>query len=444
MQAKNYFILFSFFFFSTHSFAQEGAKILPITLESVIQFSGAENPNIKIIQQRQQLATAEQKTASEWWIPNIYAGVTMHQLNGAAMNSDGIFFLDVDRQNFWGGVGAFTELDLGKGIFELQAAKEKSKAVQFQSQAEKEYFLLKAIHAYFDLQGAQAQWAGLKRLEEESENIVRQLEAHTEAGFSFKSDLLLAKSNFNHHRIGSKKAEAAVKRNSAHLVSLLNLGADIQLLSADTVLAAVRMVNGTEMALTAVDAYNNRPDFKNAEGQMLAMEKAQLVHKGGLLLPKVQLGVSYGQFGDLFSPTDRDNNPIDNLYNTFEFNGALLWEIPLNEAFGGGQNRIYNSKLQIQKSELEILKNTIRAEVDAAKAETIATHEALGYATESLSFASEALRQSMERQKLRTATPYEVFQAQEFYLSAQIDFIESVIDYNKSQYSLYVALGKQL
>lgn len=51
---------------------------------------------------------------------------------------------------------------------------------------------------------------------------------------------------------------------------------------------------------------------------------------------------------------------------------------------------------------------------------------------------------SIQRQQLGTAMPFEVFQAQEIYLRARLDYLKAIASYNNSQYSLYVALGNNL
>jgi hypothetical protein len=50
----------------------------------------------------------------------------------------------------------------------------------------------------------------------------------------------------------------------------------------------------------------------------------------------------------------------------------------------------------------------------------------------------------VQRQQLGTAQAFEVFQAQEFYLRARLDFLKSVADFNKAQYRFYVGAGNNL
>jgi len=61
-----------------------------------------------------------------------------------------------------------------------------------------------------------------------------------------------------------------------------------------------------------------------------------------------------------------------------------------------------------------------------------------------LELTTEALNQSIERQKLGTVKPFEVFQAQQFFLQAQIDYLKAVSGYNKAQFTLKVAKGEIL
>jgi outer membrane protein TolC len=65
-------------------------------------------------------------------------------------------------------------------------------------------------------------------------------------------------------------------------------------------------------------------------------------------------------------------------------------------------------------------------------------------AKEALQLSKEALEQSIERQKLGTVKPFEVFQSQQFYLQAQVDYLHTISEYNKAQYELFIALGNNL
>ncbi|MDF1550483.1 MAG: TolC family protein, partial [Bacteroidales bacterium] len=86
----------------------------------------------------------------------------------------------------------------------------------------------------------------------------------------------------------------------------------------------------------------------------------------------------------------------------------------------------------------------INEEIANAKSDLQLSKEQIETAKEALDFTTIALQQSIERQKIGTALPFEVFQAQQFFLQAQLDYLQAVSDYNKAQYALYVAAGNNL
>ena len=106
----------------------QAQQILPINLETVLELAGANNLTIREFQTKQALAEADLATAKSWWLPEAYAGAHTHQLWGAAMNADGRFFLDVNRQSLWAGVGLNASWNFGEGIYRTKAAKLQAQA----------------------------------------------------------------------------------------------------------------------------------------------------------------------------------------------------------------------------------------------------------------------------------------------------------------------------
>jgi len=146
---------------------------IPITLEKVLELGGANNLTIEEYKERQNLSLAGLSKAKEWWLPEIYAGIQTHQLWGAGMNTDGRFYLDVNRQNLWGGLGLNVNWNFGEGIYEANAAKLNSQASVFITQAESNQQLLKIIRSYYNLMTAQLNYAAYQNLVTQSDSIVQ-------------------------------------------------------------------------------------------------------------------------------------------------------------------------------------------------------------------------------------------------------------------------------
>ena len=164
------------------------------------------------------------------------------------------------------------------------------------------------------------------------------------------------------------------------------------------------------------------------------IEELQLARKSqttGLALPTVNLGLNTGPFGPFFSPEG----------NSFNHYVGAKWEIPLGVLFYGGTKKTFDARIGIEQITLDRTKNVIRREIQDAEMYLKTARTRMQLAEASVGFASEGLEQSIQRQILGTAIPLEVIRAQEQLMESEIDLIDAVTQYNKAQYSLYIALG---
>lgn len=403
-----------------------------INLETVLKLAGADNLVIQQYQQRYELALADRAKAREWYLPTIYGGATTHYLTGAAMNADGRFYQDVERNNLWGGLGLFAEWDISKGLYGSLAAKQKVKAAMHRSTAERNQAILQAVHTYYDLQVEQMKYVAFNKLVSQADTIVQQIRIQVEVGILFKTELLLAKSNYNHLKIAALQSKIDFEKKSALLVNLLNIEEDVVLVSADTAIVPVKMVE--DIPDSSQDIYTKRPEYRSLQLGLRSIQTERKMTTTGLLMPKVRLGAYGSSFGSLdsgFVPTN-------------ELNLSLLWQIPTGRLLYRGDLRQFNARVMLQENSIEQLKNQVRQEVTEAKSRLRSATEQMEIAEESLQLSAEALSQSIQRQKLGTVIPFEVFQAQEFYMKAQIDYLQAISSHNKAQYSLYIAMGNNL
>ena len=132
------------------------------------------------------------------------------------------------------------------------------------------------------------------------------------------------------------------------------------------------------------------------------------------------------------------------LYPTSQVNISLKWRIPMGRLAYEGRLKQYDAQVALQQNQIEQLSNQVDEEVNRARANLLTSHQQLELAEEAQSFAGEAVSQSLQRQQLGTAQAFELFQAQEIYLKTRLEYLKAVAQYNKAQYSLYVALGNNL
>ncbi len=419
---------------------------IPINLEAVLTLGGAANLTIKEYKERQELSLAELTKAKEWWLPEIYAGAQTHQLWGAAMNADGRFFLDVDRQNLWSGLGLNANWDFGDGIYNAKSANLRNQASQYLTQAERNQQLLEMISAYYQLMTAQLNYNAYQDLVSQSDSIVQQIQIQVESGLLYESELLLAKSNKNHLQVEMLNAKKAYNNASAKLKKLLNMEQNIKLVSTDESLLPLDFT--AELESVTDSDYLNRPEIKAHKLQFQALKVERKKYTTGLLIPELNIGTYGSYFGRIngnVSPMFPDQYPeTQQLYPTNALNVSVMWKIPLGALTYQGDKKSFDSKMRLNKIEAEQFKVQINEEVANAKSDLLLGRQQIETAKEALNFTTEALDQSIERQKIGTAKPFEVFQAQQFFLQAQLDYLKAVSAYNKAQYALKVAQGETL
>ena len=429
---------------ATSLVAQNSAQ--PISLETVLTLGGANNLTIQEFRQRQELAAADLAKAREWWLPDLSAGAATHQLQGAAMNSNGLYFLDVNRNSLWAGAQLDLRWDFGEGIFKTNAAKRRADAAQYFTKAERNRALLESINAYFDFQTAQLSWQAWQQLAAQADTIALQVGALVEAGIRYQSEGLLAKSNANHLKVEALNSRAAFGKKSAALVRLLDPGTP--LVSVDTLLVPLELANGEFAVASFEAAHQRRPEMLGMKLNLEALQAEKKTTTAGLLLPELRASAYASRFGGLFEnvpPADPLLYPNpDVLYPTSALGVSLMWRIPIGRLVYGGELKQYNARLGIQQTQIEQQQAQINEEIIAARAQLLAAKEQMALANEGSELAGLALRQSIQRQELGTVLPFEILQTQEVFIKSRLDFLEAVASYNKAQYGLWVAMGNDL
>ncbi len=405
-----------------------------INLETVLTLGGANNLTIKEYKKRQELAMANLSREREWWLPDLYAGVSIHQLWGNAMNSDGFIFTDVNRQNFWGGIGLNATWNFGDGIFKVNAAELKAQASVYQTQAEQNKALLDIIKTYYDFLAAQLYYRAYEQLAAQADTIADQIAVQVEAGIRFESELLLARSNYNHLKVEMLNARTEFNNKSATLVKLLNLDPATKLVSTDTLLAPLDLVGISNIQVSFDSTYVLRPELKGMALTLKSLNTEKKITTTGLLLPELRIGAYGSYFGGVFSPLDP----------TSEINAALMWKIPMGRLAYRGALEQYNSRIVIQEIKMEQVKAQINEEVISAREQIRVAKEQTEVALEGSQLAEEALKQSIQRQQIGIVRPFEILQAQEIYIKSRLDYLRAVASYNKAQYAYHVATGNNL
>ena len=417
-------------------YAQEG---LSVNLQQVLELAGANNLTIKALVQQQKISQARLKEAKEWWYPTLYLGANTNQLWGASMNADGTFNTDVSSDNLWLGMGLSATLNFADGIYKTKAAERRVQAAEHMTQAQKNQMLLQCIHAYYDLLNEQMKIRAFADLVTQSETITHQIDVQVEAGLRYESELQLAKSNLAHYKLEAMNATKAYRLKSIQLVRLLNLQGDITLISTETAI--------TPLEFKTIQGFDNdRSEIKAVQSSIQALQEEKKSVTTGHYMPQLQVNGYGSEFGALNGDivTRQGIQDTHQLYPTTGANVGLVWKVPLGRVFSQGEKERYDATIKAQYLQEEDLQAQIQEEIKSALAQLQIGKEQIIFARQALETTTKALNQSIERQKLGTAKPFEVFQVQAYYLQAKIDYFKTISEYNKAQFSLKVAKGEVL
>ena len=131
-------------------------------------------------------------------------------------------------------------------------------------------------------------------------------------------------------------------------------------------------------------------------------------------------------------------------YNTYTLDAGLLWSIPIGRIIYKGDLKTYNAELNIEQNNMQQFGNVVYQQIADARAQIALSMQEMQFSKQSLSQSNKALAQSIERERIGTVLPFEVFQSEQFYVQAEDDYLKAVSDYNKAQYQLYVDMGNNL
>ena len=432
---------------STCSLTSAGAQEeILISLEDVLEIGGADNLTILKHKELQALSLAEYTKAKNWWLPEVFGGIQTHQLWGAAMNSDGRFFLDVNRQNLWGGIGLNTAWDFSEKVYDTKTARLNSEARPYISEAKRNEQLLQMIYAYYDLMTYQLHYKAYHNLVNQSDSIIQQINTQVDAGIGIESDLLLAKGNKNHLQFKLLNAKKEYLNASETLRYLLGIEETNLLSCKDQFMLPLDFSD--DLNSTRETSHENRPELMALELQNRALKIQQKKYSTGLLIPELNISTygSYtGRISGQVSPMIPANYPTpQQLYPTGALDVSLLWKIPLADLIYKGDKKTLESKLRLKEIESQQLKLQITQEIANATSQIQLGKEQIAMAKEAMDFTTKALNQRIERQKLGISQAFEVFQAQQYFLQARLDYLNAVSSFNKAQYALKHARGDRL
>lgn len=444
-----------------------GSSEIPIDLSSALQLAGAANPELLLARQRVLEAIAIRQFAAAQLLPNLNVGGNYDSHRGALQQSNGNI-LKVDRDSLYLGLGAAAvgsgtvtipglnyNLNVGEAWYRFLVSRQQVTTTGAVAQAVRNDVLLRVCLAYTDLLRSDGRRAIAAKNRVEAAELSRITTAYAKAGQGRKSDADRAAVDLRRRDAELTQAEADTLTASARLCQLISLDPSTRLKPIDGwVVPASLVPDPVPLPDLLAIALLQRPELAARRSEVQQMLYELSLAKVLPFSPNVILGFSIGSFGggsDLVSSPQgfaSGNGQtvtaprFSSLESRTDFDVSVFWTFR-NMGIGNlAMVRAADSRVkQTQLRELETL-NLVRTQVAEAHARVAARFLQIDAAEKAVRASTEAYKEDLTRIRDPQWQPLEVIDSQRLLGRSRYEYLDAIIDYNRAQFQLWVALGR--
>lgn len=439
--------------------------VSPIDLCSALGLANVQNPEILLARERVVEAVAVRQLAAAQFLPTINAGINSDNHIGPLQRSNGSI-LKVNRNALYLGLGASAvgagtvnipgivwNANLSQVYFNALIARQVVGQREFASVAVRNDVLLAVARAYLELLRAEGRRAIAIQTRGDAREVARVTTNYARTGQGRQADADRATSEFEQRNIDLLRAEQEVLTASARLAELLHLDTVVRLHATDGwVVPAPIVPEPIPLPELIAIALVQRPELQERQA---AIRAAFLHLREAKLLPfspNLIAGYSAGTFGGGSNLAARGIQQPDGTilqqprFDSFagrqDVDAVVYWSLQ-NLGIGNvAQVRLAQSGLRSEQlRDIRIL-DLIRYQVAAAYAATHARFAQIETAERATQAGQEAFRHDLIRTRNREGLPIEVLDSLRLLGRSRYTYLDAIIDYNRAQFELYVALGQ--
>lgn len=445
-----------------HDLLQQTAT--PIDLPTALQLAGVQNPLILLGQQRVVEAVALRQLAAAQFLPTINLGSSVDSHWGVLQQSTGNI-LSVRRESVFVGAGANAiaagtvnipgvvwTLNVSDSIFNYLVNRQEVDRREFANQATRQDVLLSVAISYNDLVRSEGARSIAIVTRNDARELARITASYLETGQGRKPDADRAATELARREANLYVAEGNVVQASAALCQTLHLDPSICLHATDNQVIPRSIVpDPIPLPELLAIALLQRPELNERRA---AAAQSMLALKGARLLPfspTVFLGFSMGGFGggsDLVAqptsslPFGRNAPRFSTLDDREDLDAMAYWTLQNLGVGNKAQIAAARSRLSSADFELLVTLDRVRSEVAGAYAKTHARFARIRSCELAIQAGTQAFAEDMERIQGAEGRPLEAIDSLRILAKSRIDYLNAILDYNKAQFELYVALGK--
>ena len=409
----------------------------PIDLPTVLRLAGAQNLDVQIARERLNEAQAGRETALEQFIPSLTPGISFHRRDGMAQAVPAGTVSDTHLQSYAPGATVAAQITIGDAIYQSLAAKQLVKASDQAFEAQRQDSALNAAQNYFDLLKAKAIVGVRQEAVDVSSNYQQQLHEAVGAGIAFKGDELRVQTQTEHDQIALRQALEQQRIAAVNLAQVLHLDSTVNLVPLDADLVPLRLFPTNAVLDSLVQqALNTRPELKASQALVLASRDAKNGAVYGPLVPSIGAQVFAGGLGG-----GHDGQP-NNFGDSEDYLIGVGWRIGPGGLFDFGRIKANRSRLAAAQLGQSKLKDAVIAQVVTAATRVQSLSDQIALAGRNLATANETFRLTRERKQYGVGIVLEDIQAQQALIQARSDYVTTIAEHDKAQYSLFKATGR--
>jgi outer membrane protein TolC len=441
------------------------AQTTPIDLPSALRLAAVANPELLLARERISEAVAERQLAAAQFLPTLHAGTNFDNHTGTLQRSTGVIE-KVNRGSLYVGLGANAvgagtvnipgvvfNANLSEAYFNVLVRRQIVQAREFSSIAVQNDVLLRVANGYLELLRATAHRAIAVQNREEAQKTARLTANYAKVKQGRPADADRAATVLEERNAELLQAESDLLTASARLAQLLNLDPAIRLEPTDSWAVPSPIVpDPIPVAELIAVALTQRPELRERQAVIRA---ALLQLRSAKLLPfspDLIVGYSAATFGggsNLAAAGIRQADGtilrqprFDSFDDRQDLDVVAFWTLRNLGVGNVALIRLAQSNLRSERlREVEVL-DRVRAEVAIAYARAHARFAQIERAERAVQSSQNAYTEDYTRTFQHQGLVIEVLDSLRLLARSRYAYLDAIIDYNRAQFELYVALGQ--
>jgi outer membrane protein TolC len=441
-----------------------GRTIEPIDLVSALRLAGARDLDIAIARQRICRSLADLESARALWLPSLFIGPTWYRADGQVQAIDGTV-MNVNRSSLFLGAtsamsnsfpaaspgtgypqlnGLNTVIRISDAIYSPLAAQRVVAADRAGLKAATSDALLAVAEAYLDLQQASGRLAIAREAADNAEALSRIALSFARLGEGLEADHRRALAELKHQRQNIQGASGRLLVASTNLVRLLVLNPRVVVAPVEPAEAIVRLVpDDAPLDDLIIHGLQHRSELERSQELVRAAIVRLKQAKLRPWIPSVAFTYAGGGFGG------GPRSFFGNFGARGDAMASVFWE--LQHLGLSDRAAVHRGAAEQRTAELELVQAEARvaAEVAASYDARAAASQQIAQSRETVAEALDSLRLNMVNVQQgaglpRATRPIEVLQPIQALAQARLDYLDSVVSYNRAQFRLRRAIGRPL